>query len=69
MTATERIGFLEVGLYRGNHHAAEFPTASRGVVLVVFDAKFSEVRAARVSALLNMSMHDAAVARWDAKFT
>jgi hypothetical protein len=35
----------------------------------VADAHFSEVRAARVFALLNMAMHDAAVACWDAKFT
>jgi len=33
------------------------------------DAQFSEVRAARAFALLNMAMHDAAVACWDAKFT
>jgi hypothetical protein len=32
-------------------------------------AQFSEVRAARALALLNMAMHDAAVACWDAKFT
>lgn len=32
------------------------------------DAKFSEVRAARAFALLNMTMHDAAIACWDAKF-
>jgi hypothetical protein len=32
-------------------------------------AGFSEVRAARAFALLNMAMHDAAVACWDAKFT
>ena len=32
------------------------------------DAKFSEVRAARAFALLNMSMHDASVACWDAKY-
>lgn len=31
-------------------------------------AKFSEVRAARALALLNMAMHDAAVACWDTKF-
>jgi hypothetical protein len=30
---------------------------------------FSEVRAARTFALLNMAMHDAGVACWDAKFT
>jgi membrane-associated phospholipid phosphatase len=35
----------------------------------VRDAKFTEVRAARVFALLNMAMHDAAVGCWDAKFT
>ena len=35
----------------------------------IADAKFSEVRAARAFALLNMSMHDAAVGCWDAKFT
>ena len=33
------------------------------------DAKFSEVRAARAFALLNMAMHDASVACWEAKFT
>jgi hypothetical protein len=33
------------------------------------DARFSEVRAARAFALLNMAMHDAAVGCWDAKFT
>jgi membrane-associated phospholipid phosphatase len=32
-------------------------------------AQFSEVRTARAFALLNMAMHDAAVACWDAKFT
>ena len=32
------------------------------------EAKLSEVRTARAFALLNMSMHDAAVATWDAKF-
>ena len=32
------------------------------------DARFSEVRAARVFALLNMAMHDAAVGCWDAKY-
>lgn len=32
------------------------------------DAKYSEVRAARVFALLNMAMHDAAVACWDTKY-
>jgi uncharacterized protein (TIGR03437 family) len=31
-------------------------------------AQFTEVRAARALALLNMAMHDAAVACWDAKF-
>jgi hypothetical protein len=35
----------------------------------VRDAHFTEVRAARAFALLNMAMHDAAVACWDAKFT
>jgi hypothetical protein len=34
----------------------------------VRDANFSEVRAARAFALLNMSMHDAAVACWETKF-
>ena len=34
----------------------------------VASAKFSEVRAARAFALLNMAMHDAAVGCWDAKF-
>jgi hypothetical protein len=34
----------------------------------VRDSRFSEVRAARVFALLNMAMHDAAVGCWDAKF-
>jgi hypothetical protein len=34
----------------------------------VRDAQISEVRAARAFALLNMAMHDAAVACWDAKF-
>jgi membrane-associated phospholipid phosphatase len=34
----------------------------------VRDAKFSEVRAARAFALLNMAMHDAAVGCWEAKF-
>lgn len=34
----------------------------------VRDAKMSEVRAARVFALLNMAMHDAGVGCWDAKF-
>ena len=32
------------------------------------DARFSEVRTARVFALLNVAMHDAAVACWDTKF-
>ena len=32
-------------------------------------AQFSEVRAARTLALLNMALHDAAVGCWDAKFT
>jgi hypothetical protein len=32
-------------------------------------ARLSEVRAARVLALLNMTMHDAAVVCWDTKFT
>jgi hypothetical protein len=32
------------------------------------DANFSEVRAARAYALLNMAMHDAAVGCWEAKF-
>lgn len=32
------------------------------------DAKFSEVRAARAFALLNMAMHDAAVACWHTKY-
>jgi hypothetical protein len=35
----------------------------------VAGAHFSEVRAARAFALLNMAMHDAAVGCWDAKFT
>ncbi|HKE86145.1 MAG TPA: phosphatase PAP2 family protein [Vicinamibacterales bacterium] len=35
----------------------------------VSEAHLSEVRAARVFALLNMALHDAAVACWDAKFT
>lgn len=34
----------------------------------VRDAKFSEVRAARAFALLNMAMHDAAVACWNTKY-
>ena len=32
------------------------------------DANYSEVRAARAFALLNMTLHDAAVACWDTKF-
>ncbi len=32
------------------------------------DAKFSEVRAARAFALLNMALHDAGVACWDTKY-
>src|SRR6185436_12623502 len=32
------------------------------------DANFSEVRAARAYALLNMAMHDAAVGCWETKF-
>ena len=32
------------------------------------DARYSEVRAARAFALLNMAMHDAAVGCWDTKF-
>ena len=32
------------------------------------DAQFSEVRAARVLALLDMALHDAAVACWDSKY-
>ncbi len=35
----------------------------------IVEADFSEVRTARVLALLNMALHDAAVACWDAKFT
>ena len=35
---------------------------------LVADARMSEVRAARTFALLNMVMHDAGVATWDAKF-
>ena len=35
----------------------------------VSHAQLSEVRAARAFALLNMTMHDAAVGCWDAKFT
>jgi membrane-associated phospholipid phosphatase len=34
----------------------------------VRDAKMSEVRAARVFALLNMAMHDAGVGCWEAKY-
>ncbi len=34
----------------------------------VRDARFSEVRAARAFALLNMAMHDASVACWEAKY-
>jgi membrane-associated phospholipid phosphatase len=34
----------------------------------VRDARMSEVRAARVFALLNMAMHDAGVGCWEAKF-
>jgi hypothetical protein len=34
----------------------------------VRDARFSEVRAARAFALLNMAMHDGAVGCWDAKY-
>jgi hypothetical protein len=34
----------------------------------VRDARMSEVRAARVFALLNMAMHDAAVGCWESKF-
>lgn len=34
----------------------------------IMSADFTEVRAARAYALLNMSMHDAAVACWDAKY-
>jgi membrane-associated phospholipid phosphatase len=33
------------------------------------DARFSEVRAARAFALLNMAMHDASVGCWEAKYT
>lgn len=35
---------------------------------LVRDARMSEVRAARTFALLNMAMHEAGVATWDAKF-
>jgi hypothetical protein len=34
----------------------------------IVNARFSEVRAARTYALLNMAMHDAAVGCWDTKF-
>ena len=34
----------------------------------IASANFSEVRTARTFALLNMAMHDAAVATWDTKF-
>lgn len=34
----------------------------------IHDANFSEVRAARAYALLNMALHDAAVGCWDTKF-
>ncbi len=34
----------------------------------VSDARFSEVRAARAFALLNMAMHDAAVGCWETKY-
>jgi hypothetical protein len=34
----------------------------------ISNAKFSEVRAARTLALLNMAMHDAAVTCWDTKY-
>lgn len=34
----------------------------------VYDARMSEVRAARAFALLNMALHDAAVACWETKF-
>lgn len=36
---------------------------------LIRDAQFSEVRAARALALLNMAMHDASVACWEAKYT
>ena len=36
---------------------------------LIRDARYSEVRAARAFALLNMSMHDASVACWEAKYT
>jgi hypothetical protein len=35
----------------------------------ISQAQFSEVRAARALALLNMALHDAAIGCWDAKFT
>ena len=35
---------------------------------LIRDARYSEVRAARAFALLNMSMHDASVACWEAKY-
>ena len=35
----------------------------------ISDAKFSDVRAARVFALVDMALHDAAVGCWDAKYT
>lgn len=35
----------------------------------ILKAQFSEVRAARTLALLNMALHDAAVGCWDTKFT
>jgi len=35
----------------------------------IVKAQFSEVRAARALALLNMAMHDGAIACWDAKYT
>jgi hypothetical protein len=35
----------------------------------IANAEFSEVRAARALALLNMALHDAAVACWDTKYT
>jgi membrane-associated phospholipid phosphatase len=35
----------------------------------ISDARFSEVRAARAFALLDMAMHDAAVGCWDAKYS
>ncbi len=45
----------------GHWNAIAVPHISR--------AQFSEVRAARALALLNMALHDAAVACWDAKYT